>query len=137
MRISLYFLLGLVFGVVLLQSQVVSWYRIYEMFRFEAFHMYGVIGSAVIVGVLGLQLMKRSQMRDADGEPIALADKAPSIPRYLVGGIIFGLGWGLVGACPGPIFALLGAGYSTLLLVLIGALGGTLLYGVLRDRLPH
>jgi len=137
MRISLYFLLGLLFGVVLLQSQVVSWYRIYEMFRFESFHMYGVIGSAVLVGAFGLQIMKRSQLRDADGEKIDLPDKNPSIPRYLIGGIIFGLGWGLVGACPGPIFALIGAGYSSLLLVLLGALGGTLIYGITRKRLPH
>lgn len=123
--------------MVLTKSEAVSWYRIYEMFRFESFHMYGIIGTAVVVGVLGIQLIKRRQIKDIEGKPIVIADKEPGSARYWIGGLIFGLGWGLVGACPGPIFILLGAGFWSVGLILVGALLGTFLYGVLRDKLPH
>lgn len=132
-----YLLLGTFFGVVLTKSQVVSWFRIYEMFRFEAFHMYGVIGSAVILGVILIQLIKRSNMKDIDAKEIILPPKDKSITRYLAGGTLFGLGWALVGACPGPLFALLGAGYWLILIPIASAIFGTFCYGLLRNHLPH
>lgn len=137
MKFLKFLLVGFVFGMVLTKSEAVSWYRIYEMFRFESFHMYGIIGTAVVVGVLGIQLIKRRQIKDIEGKPIVIADKEPGSARYWIGGLIFGLGWGLVGACPGPIFILLGAGFWSVGLILVGALLGTFLYGVLRDKLPH
>lgn len=129
--------LGIFFGIVLTKSQVISWFRIYEMFRFEAFHMYGVIGSAVVLGAIVVQYIKRSGKRDSDNNPIVLPPKDKSIARYLLGGTLFGLGWALIGACPGPLFALLGAGYWTIIIPIIAAIFGTFLYGVLRNYLPH
>lgn len=99
--------------------------------------MYGIIGSAVVLGAIMVQLMKRSGMKDIDDNEIVLADKNKSIIRYLFGGTLFGLGWALVGACPGPLFALLGAGYWTILIVILGAILGTFVYGLLRNKLPH
>lgn len=107
------------------------------MFRFQAFHMYGIIGSALVVGVVMTFLMKRYQMRSTEGEPIQFNPKAVSVPRYLFGGTLFGLGWALTGACPGPIFTLIGNGFSVFLVVLASAVLGTLVYGMVRDRLPH
>lgn len=132
-----YALAGVAFGFVAMKSEIASWYRIQEMFRFDAFHMYGVIGSAVLVAGLSLWLLRRSGARSADGEPIAMEPKDRTWPRYALGGTVFGLGWGLVGACPGPIYALLGAGFPAFLIVLVGALLGTWLYGASRARLPH
>ncbi|MDF1697110.1 MAG: YeeE/YedE thiosulfate transporter family protein [Saprospiraceae bacterium] len=129
--------LGVLFGIVMAKSEVISWYRIYEMFRFEAFHMYGIIGSAVILGVVGTYLIKKKNARSILGEQIYFAPKQMSITRYLVGGILFGLGWALVGACPGPMFVLIGAGFVPILIVLFGALIGTFVYGVVRSKLPH
>ena len=137
MKFIKYLLVGLLFGIVLTKSEAVSWYRIYEMFHFQSFHMYGIIGTAVIVGVIGLQLFKRSKLKDIDGQPIILADKEKGFTRYLVGGLLFGLGWGLVGTCPGPIFILIGAGFWGIGVVLIGALAGTYLYGLTKNKLPH
>lgn len=137
MKAGKFLVLGTLFGIILTKSQVISWFRIYEMFRFESFHMYGIIGSAVIIGIVLVQLIKRSQLKDVDNKEITLADKNRSIPRYLFGGILFGLGWALVGACPGPLFALLGAGYWTILIVIIGAIFGTFVYGLMRNKLPH
>ncbi|MEW5677068.1 DUF6691 family protein [Flavobacterium enshiense] len=130
-------LVGFVFGVVLTKSEAVSWYRIYEMFHFQSFHMYGIIGVAVFTGVIGVQLIKRKQLKDIKGLPIEIADKERGFTRYIVGGILFGLGWALVGSCPGPIFILLGAGFYGIVIVLIGALLGTYLYGFFKDKLPH
>jgi len=137
MKATKFLILGTFFGIILTKSQVISWFRIYEMFRFESFHMYGIIGSAVVLGVLIVQLIKRKEMKDINNQSITLKDKNKSIARYLMGGTLFGLGWALVGACPGPLFALLGAGYWSIIVVIVSAIFGTFLYGVLRNYLPH
>ncbi len=128
---------GLYFGFILVKAEVLSWYRIQEMFRFQAFHMYGVIGSAVLVAALSLWILRRFNIKTHSGEPISLKEKAQSYPRYIIGGILFGLGWALTGACPGPIAALIGTGLSVFTVVLISAVTGTYLYGYLRPKLPH
>lgn len=132
-----YLAAGIAFGFVAIRSEIVSWYRIQEMFRFQSFHMYGVIGSAVVVGAISVWAIKRLRARALDGSEIVLQDKDRTWSRYVLGGTAFGLGWGLVGACPGPIFALIGAGLPAFLIVLVGAIAGTWTYGALRDRLPH
>ncbi len=137
MKYVKFLLTGVFFGIIMTKAEIISWYRIYEMFRFESFHMYGIIGSAVILGVLMVQWMKRTQLKDIEGKTIQFNPKNQSITRYLVGGTIFGLGWALAGACPGPMFVLVGYGYLSLLLVILGAIFGTLVYGLLRPRLPH
>lgn len=134
----IYLVLGALFGVVLTKSEVVSWFRIQEMFRFQAFHMYGIIGSAVIVAALGLQVIRRLGIHSLDGKPIVIEPKVMGRgTRYWLGGAIFGLGWGLVGACPGPLFALLGNGIGVIAIALLSAIAGTWSYGALRTRLPH
>lgn len=135
MKAIKYIIVGFIFGIVLTKSEAVSWYRIYEMFHFQSFHMYGIIGVAVLTGIIGVQLIKRNEAKNIKGEKITIADKENGNFRYYVGGIIFGLGWALVGACPGSIFILLGAGYWTVLFVLFGALFGTFIYGLLDSRL--
>ncbi len=137
MKALKYIVVGFIFGIVLTKSEAVSWYRIYEMFMFQSFHMYGIIMVAIITGVIGIQIIKRKNIKDLKGFPIEIIPKEPGSIRFWVGGILFGLGWALVGACPGPIFILLGAGFLPLLLVLFGALFGTFLYGVIKDKLPH
>lgn len=137
MKLIKFILVGFAFGIVLTKSEAVSWYRIYEMFQFQSFHMYGIIMIAVLTGVIGIQLIKKFNVKDYSGEPIKIENKEPSTVRYLLGGLIFGLGWALAGSCPGPIFILIGAGFSTVIIVLLGALLGTFLYGVLKDKLPH
>ncbi len=122
--------IGFLFGVVMIKSGAASWFRIYEMFRFESFHMYGIIGTAVVLGVLLVQAIKRLKLRDVTGAPIELPSHQPIKPGHFLGGAIFGLGWGLAGACPGPIFTLIGAGYLPILVLLAGALVGTWLFGV-------
>ena len=134
---AFYLLIGVGFGVVMLKSGAASWFRIYEMFSFESFHMYGIIGSALAVGFAGVQLIRRGVLRGFDGSRIAITDKAPGWRRYLFGGTLFGLGWGIAGACPGPIYVLIGAGYLPVVVVLASALLGTFAYGLLRERLPH
>ena len=137
MKVLKYLLVGFVFGIVLTKSEAVSWYRIYEMFQFQSFHMYGIIMVAIGTGVIGIQIIKRKKIKDIKGMPIEIADKEAGSIRYWVGGLLFGLGWALVGSCPGPIFILLGAGFWSILIVLFGALFGTYLYGVFKDKLPH
>lgn len=137
MKLAKYLLLGIFFGIVLAKAEIISWYRIYEMFRFESFHMYGVIGSAVVLGAIGMQLIKRNKLRDLHGQLIQIADKNSGIARYLIGGTLFGLGWALAGACPGPMFILLGYGYLSIIVVILGAILGTFVYGVVRNKLPH
>lgn len=132
-----YLLVGFVFGIVLTKAEAVSWYRIYEMFQFQSFHMYGIIMTAIATGVIGIQIIKRNKLKDIDGNLLIVQDKEKGNPRYWIGGIIFGLGWAMVGACPGPIFILLGAGFMSVGFILIGAILGTFLYGVLKDKLPH
>jgi len=107
------------------------------MFQFQSFHMYGIIGSALILGIIGVQLIKRNKLKSFFGEPIHIVPKEKGIWQYLYGGIVFGLGWALAGACPGPIYTLIGAGYVSLLVVLAGALLGTFIYGLLQKKLPH
>ena len=137
MKFLKYILVGFIFGIVLTKSEAVSWYRIYEMFHFQSFHMYGIIGVAVVTGIIGIQIFKRFKVKDIKGNPITIDDKEPGSVRYWVGGLFFGLGWALVGACPGPIFILLGAGILPVIFILIGAMLGTFIYGVLKDKLPH
>ena len=137
MNVFKYLLVGFVFGIVLTKSEAVSWYRIYEMFHFQSFHMYGIIMVAIATGVIGIQIMKRKNIKDYSGLPIEIQDKEPGNLRYWIGGLFFGLGWALVGCCPGPIFILLGAGFGSVIFVLMGALLGTFLYGLLKNKLPH
>ncbi len=137
MKYISYLVTGIFFGVVMYKSEAASWFRIYEMFEFGSFHMYGIIGSALVLGVIGVQLIKRYNIKAIGGKHMQLDPKNRSVTRYLVGGIIFGLGWALAGACPGPMYVLAGAGYVSILVVIFGALLGTFVYGLLRDRLPH
>ncbi|MGY3211282.1 DUF6691 family protein [Mucilaginibacter sp. HD30] len=130
-------LAGIIFGIVMVKSEAVSWYRIQEMFRFQSFHMYGIIGTAVIVGAVAVYLIKKFNLKDSDGNAISLPDKDKSFKKHIIGGLIFGLGWALTGACPGPMFVNIGYGYITMIIVVIGALLGTYLYGLLKGRLPH
>ena len=137
MKSILYLLIGVLFGITMFKSEAASWFRIYEMFRFESFHMYGIIGSALMLGVVIVFLIKRLKLNSIDNKQIVIQPKAKSIARYLIGGVIFGLGWGLSGACPGPMFTLIGAGFLPILVVIFSALLGTFVYGLLRDKLPH
>ncbi len=137
MRLLSILFLGIIFGITLSKAEIISWYRIYEMFHFQSFHMYGVIGSAVILGIIAIQIIKKKTIKTFDGKKPEIHDKEISIPRYLIGGTIFGLGWALVGACPGPMFILLGHGYFSLIIVILGAVFGTFLYGLFKDKLPH
>lgn len=137
MKYLKYLVLGILFGIILTKSEVISWFRIYEMFRFQSFHMYGVIGSTVLIGMLGLQWIKRKNIHSIYGQPIQIPDKKMSVSRYLIGGTIFGLGWALTGACPGPMFVLLGNGFVVILVAIAAALLGTYVYGALRHKLPH
>lgn len=137
MKFLQYLFYGILFGIILIKSEVASWFRIQEMFHFQSFHMYGVIGTAVVLGIIGVQLIKKYNLKDFYGNRIVFHDKNKSVPRYLIGGIIFGLGWGLTGACPGPIDVLIGYGYLVFIVPLLSAILGTFVYGLLRDKLPH
>lgn len=137
MRTLLYFIIGIVFGITMFKSEAASWFRIYEMFQFKSFHMYGIIGSALVFGVLITQAIKKFKIKSFYGDTIEIADKEKGIKRYLYGGIVFGLGWALAGACPGPIFTLIGAGYAPIVVVLVSATLGTFVYGRIKDKLPH
>ena len=137
MRNIVFLLVGVFFGILMFKSEAASWFRIYEMFNFQSFHMFGLMGTALATGVILVQIIKRKKVTDIDNKAIVIADKDKSITRYLVGGTIFGLGWALAGACPAPIFVLTGAGYLPMLVVLGSALVGTWIYGLLKDKLPH
>jgi hypothetical protein len=128
---------GVLFGIVMSKSEAISWFRIQEMFRFQSFHMYGIIGVAVVLGMIGVALIKKFKLKDIYGQSIRFDNKEKSITRYLVGGSIFGLGWALTGACPGPIVVNVGYGFLSLIVVFIFAIIGTYLYGLLKDKLPH
>ena len=128
---------GIIFGIMFVKAEVISWYRIYEMFRFESFHMYGIIGSAVVLGIIFTLLLKKSKLRDMYGNDIIFQDKMKTWPRYIIGGIIFGLGWAMTGACPGPMFTLVGAGFPIFMVVILSAIAGTWTYGAIKDKLPH
>jgi uncharacterized membrane protein YedE/YeeE len=137
MKYIAYLFTGIFFGIVMYKSEAASWFRIYEMFKFGSFHMYGIIGSALVLGIIGIQVIKRRNIKAIGGQEIQLHPKNKSVISYLIGGIIFGLGWALAGACPGPMYVLAGAGYLSILVVIAGALLGTFLYGVLKHKLPH
>lgn len=137
MKTLVYLIIGTFFGIVMYKSEAASWFRIYEMFEFGSFHMYGIIGSALVLGVIGTQIIKRNNIKSLGGKEMELKPKAMSVPRYLIGGTLFGLGWALAGACPGPMYVLAGAGFGSILIVIFGAILGTFIYGVLRDKLPH
>ena len=135
---TIYLTIGIVFGIALTKTEAVSWFRMQEMFRFQSFHMYGIIGSAILVGMISLWAIRKFGIKDRHGAAIVVPPKEMGKgTRYWLGGSIFGLGWALTGACPGPIFALLGSGFSIILVVLLSALAGTWVYGALRPRLPH
>jgi len=134
-----YLILGIYLGAIFMMSEVVSWYRIQEMFRFQSFHLYGIIGSAVVVGVISVQLIKRFNLHAVGGQPIKIEPKDWSGigTRYWLGGTLFGLGWALVGACPGPMFAVVGSGVTVMLVAIAAAMLGTWAYAALRHKLPH
>lgn len=133
-----YFVLGLLFGVVITKGEMISWFRIQEMFRFQGFHMFGVFATALPTAILTVQLLKRRRTHALSGEPISIPPKRLGTGvRYAVGGAIFGLGWALTGACPGPLFALLGSGQTVIAASIASALAGTWTYGLLRRSLPH
>ena len=131
MRYIKYFLLGIFFGIILTKAEVVSWYRIYEMFRFESFHMYGVIGSAVVLGAIVLGLSKKRGWKSVKGKAFDIFKYPMGWKRYLFGGSIFGLGWAMTGACPAPMFILIGNGATVMIVAVAGALLGTILYGMI------
>lgn len=137
MKYLKYTIAGIIFGIILIKSEAVSWFRIQEMFRFQAFHMYGIIGSAVAVGIISIQLIKRFKIKTLDGEAIDLSTNPPKKVNTLLGGIVFGFGWALVGGCPGPLYALVGAGNIIYLLPIAGLLLGTMAYGLTKNKLPH
>lgn len=131
-----YLILGVLFGIVFVKAEIISWFRIQEMFRLQSFHMYGVIGSAIAVGALSLFLIRKFDIKTMSGETVVIADKKFH-KGNIYGGIIFGLGWAITGACPGPLYAQIGAGFSVVLVTLVSAIAGTWVYGKFRDKLPH
>lgn len=137
MKFIKFLLVGIFFGIILVKSEAVSWYRIFEMFKFQAFHMYGIIGSAVLLGIGFIWTLKRANIKSIEGEPIHLPPKQKSFARYILGGSIFGLGWALAGACPGPMYVLLGTGVFSMIIVIAAAVLGTFVYGIVKSRLPH
>jgi uncharacterized membrane protein YedE/YeeE len=137
MKFVKFLLVGVFFGIVMAKSEALSWYRIQEMFRFQSFHMYGIIGTAVALGVVGVSLIKRFKVKDIQGNPIQFAAKEPGWAKALLGGSLFGMGWAITGACPGPIVVNLGYGYWPFAVVFVSAVVGTYVYGLVRDKLPH
>jgi uncharacterized protein len=135
MKYIKFFLIGMYFGIVLTKAEVISWFRIQEMFHFQSIHMYGIIGSAIFVGAISIFFIKKFNLKSFGGEDIRLISKEYH-KGLLPGGIIFGLGWALTGACPGPLFALVGNGVEVMLVAIVSATLGTFGYGVVRDKLP-
>ena len=131
-----YTVVGTIFGIAFTKAEIISWFRIQEMFRLQSFHMYGVIGTAIIVGIISVWLIKRFNVKTIFGEKIEFHDKKFN-KGQIIGGVMFGLGWALTGACPGPMFAQIGAGYVVVMVMLLSAIAGTWVYGYFRDRLPH
>ena len=137
MKYIKFFLIGILFGIIMTKSEIISWFRIQEMFRFHSFHMYGVICSAVMLGVIQVLIMKKINFKNFKGEIIEFKNKKLGKYNNLFGGIIFGLGWALTGACPGPLYILIGNGYYVFIMVVLSAILGALSYGMIKDRLPH
>jgi uncharacterized membrane protein YedE/YeeE len=131
-----FLLLGTLFGIVLVKGEVVSWFRIQEMFRFQSFYMYGVIGSAVVVGIISVFIIKRFQLKSIDGEIVSFPTKHFH-KGQIFGGLLFGFGWAMTGACPGPLFAQIGTGFTVVIVGLLSAIAGTWVYGSLQNKLPH
>ncbi len=131
-----YLLVGILFGIVFVKAEIISWFRIQEMFRLQSFHMYGVIGSAVLTGMISVWLIKKFKIKTLDGEPITIAPKKFN-KGQIYGGLIFGFGWAITGACPGPLFAQIGTGAFDVIITLLSAIFGTWIYGYFRDQLPH
>ncbi len=131
------FAIGLLLGIIFIKSEVASWFRIYEMFQFKSFHMYGIIGSAILIGIIITEYIKIVKAKDVNGNKIIIQPKQKGFTRYMLGGIIFGLGWALAGACPGPMFVLLSSGFVSILVLIFGALIGTFVYGLIKNKLPH
>jgi len=131
-----YLIMGLLFGIILVKSEVISWYRIQEMFRLQSFHMFGVIGSAVVTGIISVWLIKKFNIKTIRGEKIELPAKQFN-KGQIYGGLIFGFGWAITGACPGPLFAQIGSGYSVIIITLLSAIAGTWVFGYFKERLPH
>ncbi len=131
-----YLVVGIVFGIVFVKAEVISWFRIQEMFRLQSFHMYGVIGTAVVVGMISVWLIKRFNIKTIHGETVTFQPKTFN-KGQIIGGIIFGLGWAMTGACPGPLFAQMGMGFLVIVVVLLSAIAGTWVYGYFREKLPH
>ena len=132
-----FIIFGILFGIVLSKAEIISWYRIYEMFKFQSFHMYGVIGSAVITGMILFYFFRKGSIKNYLGNKIEIEPKKKGFSRNILGGIIFGLGWALAGACPGPMFILLGKGTLAIVIVILGALIGTFLYHGVKNKIPH
>lgn len=131
-----YLIVGILFGIIFVKSEVISWFRIQEMFRLQSFHMYGIIGSAIAVGLVSVWLIKRFNIKTIDGEPISIAPKTFH-KGQIYGGLIFGFGWAITGACPGPLFAQIGTGATVIVITLLSAIAGTWVYGLWREKLPH
>lgn len=131
-----YTLVGILFGIVFVKAEIISWFRIQEMFRFESFHMYGVIGSAVVVGMISVFVIKKFNIKTIYGEPIKITPKVFN-KGNIYGGLLFGMGWALTGACPGPLYAQIGTGVTVVVVTLFSAIVGTWFYGYFKDKLPH
>ena len=127
---------GILFGIILIKSEAISWFRIQEMFRLQSFHMYGLIGSAVVIGIISVFIIKKFKIKTIDGEPVQIDQKRFS-KGQIYGGLLFGFGWALTGACPGPLFAQIGTGATVISVTLFSALAGTWVYGYVREKLPH
>jgi uncharacterized membrane protein YedE/YeeE len=136
-RLIAFFVVGIVFGITMTKSEAISWFRIHEMFRFESFHMYGIIGSAVVIGAVTMFLLKSLKVKSLRDTIISYTPMPFNIKRHLIAGTIFGLGWALVGSCPGPMYILLGHGYWMFALIILSAVLGTYSYGIIKDKLPH
>jgi uncharacterized membrane protein YedE/YeeE len=136
MRLLKYSLIGMLFGIVLVKSQVISWFRIQEMFRLQSFHMYGVIGSAIATGMASILIIKKFGIRTFEGAPVVIPVKKFHWGN-IIGGLLFGLGWAITGACPGPLFAQIGGGFTVVIFTLLSAVAGTWVYGRLQNKLPH
>ncbi|MFT5384048.1 MAG: putative membrane protein YedE/YeeE [Saprospiraceae bacterium] len=137
MKLLNFLLVGILFGIVMTKSEAISWFRIQEMFRFQSFHMYGIIGVAVVVGAVTHYLLKRTKLKNIYGNAFEFADKPKTYKASILGGTIFGFGWAMTGACPGPLYTLVGHGYLIIFVIIFSALVGTFVYGVLKPKLPH
>lgn len=131
-----YMAVGIFFGIIFIKAEIISWFRIQEMFHFQSFHMYGIIGTAICVGIVSMLIIKKLKLKTIYGEEIHIEPKKFN-KGYIIGGLMFGVGWAITGACPGPLFSQIGGGFTVVFITLISAILGTWVYGLLRDKLPH